>query len=426
MRPGFSICGLIGKAGIAAWPVLFWVSLFARDVERPSDLQFHRWTAQLSSRDWILQAEAMQGLGRWKVESAVPQISSILKEGDSPWVRGRAMVTLGQIQGSKMLSFAHQAARDKSPILRMAALEAFELVGGNNGAPVVKDLLKDPDVRVQAMAAALYASQFPDEAWPVVDRLTASNQASVSKNLLRALAHIGSEAAIKRLENVFEAAEVGGRQRRDLIQSMSVADERAIPFIAHVTAHYPPETREFRLGQDILSSLEKVSVAKTFQFMLADESVALYENLASLVAAVQPTPQLGDLLSASWILRKDLPEPAARSGLVALSKIAPVRYKSFFTHYLKSEDPETRALAIRCRSLSSVADLFEVFSHYTPHLLQRGDRFELSAIGEEILAGRIGPNMRERFQNTLRLGMPPAFLPLHSNQDENMSIKMRR
>ena len=122
------------------------------------------------------------------------------------------MVTLGQIQGSKMLSFAHQAARDKSPILRMAALEAFELVGGNNGAPVVKDLLKDPDVRVQAMAAALYASQFPDEAWPVVDRLTASNQASVSKNLLRALAHIGSEAAIKRLENVFEAAEVGGRQ----------------------------------------------------------------------------------------------------------------------------------------------------------------------------------------------------------------------
>ncbi|SVE08663.1 uncharacterized protein METZ01_LOCUS461517, partial [marine metagenome] len=71
--------------------------------------------------------------------------------------------------------------------------------------------------------------------------------------------------------------------------------------------------------------------------------------------------QLGDLLAASWVLREDLSQSAVRSGLIALSKIEPIRYKSFFTHYLKSEDPETRALAIRCRSLSSVADLFEVF-----------------------------------------------------------------
>ena len=190
MRPGFSIYGLIGKAGIALCTVLSCFTVFAQSPDRPPDLQFHRWTGQLSSKDWILQAEAMQGLGRWKVESAVPQISRILREGASPWVRGRAMVTLGQIQGEQVLVFAHQAAKDESPLLRMAALETFELVGGNNGAPVVKNLLKDSDVRVQAMAAALYASQFPAEAWPVVDRLTASNQASISRNLLRALAHV--------------------------------------------------------------------------------------------------------------------------------------------------------------------------------------------------------------------------------------------
>jgi HEAT repeat protein len=361
LRPGFSIYGLIGKAGIALFPVLFCFSLFSQQADRPSDLQFHRWAGQLSSKDWILQAEAMQGLGRWKVESAVPQISRILREGASPWVRGRAMVTLGQIQGGQVLPFAHQAAKDESPLLRMAALETFELVGGHNATPVVKNLLKDSDVRVQAMAAALHASQFPAEAWPVVDRLTAENQASISRNLLRALAHIGSDASLKRLENIFEAAKVGGRQRRDLVEALSVAGDGAIPFIARVTAHYAPETREFRMGQDILSSLDKASVTTTFQSMLADESMVLYENLASLVAAVQPTPQLGDLLAASWIVREDFPQKTARSGLVALSRIGPTRYKSFFTHYLKSVDPETRALAIRCRSLSSVADLFEVF-----------------------------------------------------------------
>lgn len=361
MRSGCSIYGLIGKAGIALCPVLFCFSVFAQQADRPSDLQFHRWAGQLSSKDWILQAEAMQGLGKWKVESAVPQISRILRDGASPWVRGRAMVTLGQIQGGQVLAFAHQAAKDESPLLRMAALETFELVGGNNGTPVVKNLLKDSDVRVQAMAAALYASHFPAEAWPVVDRLTASNHASISKNLLRGLAHIGSDASLKRLENIFKAADVAGRQRRDLIEAMSVADDGSIPFVSRVTAHYASQTREFRVGQDILSSLDKATVAKTFQVMLTEESTELYGNLASLVAAVQPTPQLGDLLAASWILREDLPQEAVRSGMVALSRIAPKRYKSFFAHYLESEDPETRALAIRCRSLSSVTDLFEVF-----------------------------------------------------------------
>jgi len=364
LRLGFSIYWFLGGAWILLFSVLSCFSLFAEQADRPSDLQFHRWTKQLSSKDWILQAEAMQGLGRWKVESAVPEISRILRDGGSPWVRGRAMVTLGQIKGREMLDFANQASMDESPLLRMAALETFELVGENNASPVVKKLLQDSDVRVQAMAAALYASQFPEEAWPVVDRLTISNQTSISKNLLRALAHISSDASLKRLENIFEAADVDGQQRRDLIEAMSVADDRAIPFLARVTAHYDSQTREFRVGQDILSSLGKETVSKTFQAMLVDESTLLFENLASLVAAVQPTPQLGDLLAGSWILRKDLPQEAARSGMVALSRIAPARYKSFFSHYLESEDPETRALAVRCRSLGSVADLFEIYRRH--------------------------------------------------------------
>ena len=55
---------------------------------------------------------------------------------------------------------------------------------------------------------------------------------------------------------------------------------------------------------------------------------------------------------------------AVRAGMTALSKIDPTRYESFFTHFLEDEDPLTRALAVRCRSLSSIEDLFEVLREH--------------------------------------------------------------
>ena len=338
--------------------------LLAAEPRSPSPLQFHQWEQQLASKDWILQAEALQGLGKWKVQSAVPSVTQVFKSGASDWVRGRAMVTLGEIQGDQIVEHARQAAKDPSPVLRKAALETFELVGGETSTDVVKNLLEDPDASVQAKAAALFASREPEAAWPIVDRLTADPQVPVNQDHMRALAHVGSEASIQRLASIFDKAEAGSRQRRDLLTALAVADEVAIPLIAYATAHYPPSAREFRLGQDALESRKPDRVAGIFQSMLGDEDTALYANLAPLVATVQPTPQMGDLLAASWMLRDGLPAPAARSGMKALSQIEPGRYESFFTHYLKDEDPQTRALAVRCRSLCSVADLFEIFRQH--------------------------------------------------------------
>ena len=72
---------------------------------------------------------------------------------------------------------------------------------------------------------------------------------------------------------------------------------------------------------------------------------------------------MGDLLSAAWMLHEGLSE-MARAGMTALSKIDPTRYESFFTHFLEDEDRLTRALAVRCRSLSSIEDLFEVLREH--------------------------------------------------------------
>jgi hypothetical protein len=82
------------------------------------------------------------------------------------------------------------------------------------------------------------------------------------------------------------------------------------------------------------------------------------------MATICPTSGLGDLVSASWIKRQDLPQKAIQSGLMALSKIEAVRYKNFFMHYLESKDPITRAMAVRCRGLIPDKDLFDSFRIY--------------------------------------------------------------
>ena len=76
--------------------------LVGSDQPPPSKLQIHRWTEQLSSKDWILQAEALQALGTWKVEASIPLVTEVFKSGESDWVRGRAMITLGEIQGDQI------------------------------------------------------------------------------------------------------------------------------------------------------------------------------------------------------------------------------------------------------------------------------------------------------------------------------------
>jgi HEAT repeat protein len=306
----------------------------------------------------------MKELGEFKVEEAVPAIRKILEQGQSSWLQGRAMLALAEIEGKEMIPTAQKAAGNSDPVLRKAALQTLDLVGGKTSAPVARDLLKDPVMEVRAMAAALYASEFPEEAWPTVERLTGSDQSSISSDLMRALAHVGSEEALTRLEKLFYSPKANKRRGRDILQALAVADNQAIPLLVRLTAHYTPNKTEFQLGQKLLSSRDKKIVTASLKSMLLLEETKFQGNTAALMAEVCPTQELGDLLSAIWLKRKEMPQEAIQSGLTALSKIEPSRYQDFFSHYLKSEDPITRAMAVRCRGLIADKNLFEIFRSY--------------------------------------------------------------
>jgi len=339
---------------------------FAQGEERKdlTALEIHRLTQQLSSDDWVQQAVALNHLGQWKVEQSVPAIRKILEQGKSSWIQGQAMVTLAKIQGEEIIPVARKAAKESDPILRKAALETLNLVGGPTSITVARELLQDPDTSVRALAIAIHASQFPEEAWPTVQRLTHPDNEEIAKDLLRALAYVGSPDALERLEDLFHAPKAHPRRQREVIQALGVAKDDAIGLLANLTVRFEPNRQEFQIGQKLLAARPRAKLSETLKQMLLAEDTSHHASSASLMAGVCPNHMLGDLLSASWTQRQDLPEKAIQSGLMALSKIEPARYKNFFMHYLRSEDPITRAMAVRCRGLIPDEDLFDSFRIY--------------------------------------------------------------
>ena len=58
-----------------------------------------RMLQQLESESWIQQAEALHYLGEHRVELATDAVRSLLNSNTAhPWIRGRALVSLSQIE----------------------------------------------------------------------------------------------------------------------------------------------------------------------------------------------------------------------------------------------------------------------------------------------------------------------------------------
>ena len=348
------------------------IALFAsahahREVEaaaHASPLEIHNWINQLSTEDWILQSVAMKELGERKVEKAVPAIRRIFEKKDNSWLRGQAMLALAKILGKEMSTVANTLVQDKDPVLRKASLRTLDLVGGETSAQMAKELLQDPVEEVRAMAAALYANKFPEEAWPTVEKLTRLENNNVPEDLLRALAHIGSSNALARIEALSNKSDAQGNMRHKIIRALGVTGEEGTALLTNLTVRHHPKTKEFQTGLKQLHARNKTTISSLLMEVLGGNENELRGNAAILTSEICPTHSMGDFLADSWKKRPSLPENIVRSGLIALSKIDPARYKSFFTHYLTSDNPETRSMAIRCRSLTPDGQMFDVFRKY--------------------------------------------------------------
>lgn len=340
---------------------LFPMALLGNEaVDFTSKLEAHHWLKDLSGDDWVLQSVALEELGKRKVESALPLIREILREGKSSWMRGQAMMALGKISGKEIIPLARKATREDDPILRISAIRTLELVGGGDSSELALALMKDPVTEVRAMAAALYAKQFPAQAWPTVESLTRMGSGSISSGLLRALAHVGTPEALARLNDLFLESNGTGERPGKIIKALGSADDRAIELLASLTIRFPAQSAEFQLGSKLLNERARSKTSPVLKSLIEKDDPAGLAGAAALLAEVCPTRRMGDLLSKSWTER-NIPLDAVRAGMIALSRIDPVRYESFFNKRLASEDIPTRALAVSCRALVPDRGLFETF-----------------------------------------------------------------
>ena len=87
-----------------------------------------RMLQQLESESWIQQAEALHYLGEHRVELAADAVRALLNNKTAhSWIRGRALLTLSQIETEvDPGEFGQCVAHDQSA-LRAAAAEVLEL-----------------------------------------------------------------------------------------------------------------------------------------------------------------------------------------------------------------------------------------------------------------------------------------------------------
>ncbi len=325
----------------------------------PAPLGTGRMLQQLESDDWILQAEALHYFAKYRVMDGARATRALLaNEKASPWIRGRALVTLSALENKVVPAEFQKWMEHARPELRAAAAEVLEVGGGDQAAAWLQTLLKDKDDSVRYQAAAALARRSKEAAWAMVDSLTAEGTTGPARLAARTLAWTGTDAALQRLGALMAKPD----QLSKCLQGIrDIPSSKLVPLILTASTRLPEG--EERLHGLILTDLQnrdkKDLVTGLGKFIEAggDQNI---RTAARIITLLVPAPELGVLLRTA--LTKATDTRTIEAGMIALGipAIEPVRHVEYFTQQLGHADPAIRALAIRCLAHCEGLNLFEI------------------------------------------------------------------
>ena len=305
-----------------------------------------RMMQQLESEGWIQQAEALHYLGEHRVELAVDAVRALLnKRTAHPWIRGRALLSLSQIEnGVEAGSFGKWVAHDQSP-LRAAAAEVLELHGGNSAQTWIEILLKDPDPLVQCQAAAALARRKRETAWPVVDPLTTAPDPGLARPTARALAFTGSEAALARLGTQLANPNL---MRESLRGVSDIQSPSLIPLLLNLLPGLEEADLNYGAILTALQNQEWKEVITGLATFIRSGDEKQIRTGARLMTVLTRSPDLGKPLREALANAKET--ETIEAGLIALGSAAmlPDKHHEFFSANLKHQESSIRSLSIRC------------------------------------------------------------------------------
>ena len=313
-----------------------------------------------SGEDWILRAEALHFLATHRVTEAMEAIRGILDDSeDNPWLRGRALVAMAEIDGkiedpSPFVSHEHAE-------LRAAAAELLERFPSSASPVLGGPLLTDSDPRVRSRALAAHARQHAPDAWAMIDPATRSPRPDELEFLARALVHLGEDSALARLRGLV-TAETNRPHLRKIVRGVGDMEH---PFVISLLVEMAVMTDcEDGLFGTIISALQiqdGKQLVTVLRSALKSEDTRWIRSVAKIMTVLVRDPELGDFLRRALAGIKDV--DTVKAGLVALGSkpMKPDRYHALFTTFLDHEDVDVRTLAIRCLAHCESTNLFDQF-----------------------------------------------------------------
>lgn len=320
--------------------------------DAPGALAVDEAVRQLSSPDWILQAEAIALLARAKTPEAVAPLKSILAAQGRPWIRGRALVALAEIGDADAAKDALALASDALPELREAAMETLGICGSPPALAAVEAHLSDPAPAVRNQALVALARLQKEKAWDRIAPLVSDADPATVAHAARALVYVGTADARQALIGLLGHKDVSVRLAATQAER-ELRDPEAAPLLIR------------RMVGDSTTEVKWASERALLAYdpkVLAKPCLAALEDKESLHGAalgiLQARPSEEGREGLAQLLREhgDRMRAVAVAALGVLAGTDPSRYQDVIVRYLDNEDPGVRRKAVDLAALCPKAD----------------------------------------------------------------------
>jgi hypothetical protein len=310
---------------------------------------------QLNSKDWILQAEALDYLSRYDLPDAAGPVKAILgNDRGKPWLRSRALLALSRIDPTQAVGLAASYSTNPIVELRVAAAEICYELPAAKAAPIIEKLVAENTPLVTFNALAAHARQLGKDAWKAAEPAMTNIPANCIEPATRALAWIGTEPALAKLGELARQDKSIPAMLRGL---QGVKNPALAPFYLELVTVAKGNLPIADVWQGLENCGNDAVIAACRQALASDDNQRV-STVARLMARFLSAPELGEALKTALVKAKD---PATLTvGLAALSRVDADLARDVLLANLDYKDARIRTLAIRGLAQDKAVNLYDL------------------------------------------------------------------
>ena len=333
-----------------------------------ADSRRNRVISQLSSDDWILQAEAIHFIGIYKMNEFQTEIEKILSEKNKGWIRGEAFKAMVKLSPDKASQYAKSYASDSSESVKIAVANLCLELPEKTAIPILKILLKEKG-QTYFHALAAYAKLDTEKAWILGEKSLNKIPSNSIESAVRAMAYIANDQSIQKIKALINSLVKNKKPGQPVYKGLSgIKNTKLIPLFFNL-ANLPIPKKSRRQTTPLVHS--NISVRQLWLALSVFEKTQLISELNKFLSNGQNTRLIAQLM-ASHINDSQLQKTLAKElektndpnvltiGLPALIKSNPDEFKNLFIKHLTHKDIKVRITSIICVGQCKTVDHFEV------------------------------------------------------------------